>query len=115
MRTFAVIGLAALLAACNFRSENPGFAGVEREQASTPASATFEGDRATTEATEASFRNSDRQVTATPATNTTTTSPTFDAAPTVDQPTRAGSTSAERSECPCEEGTDCPCDDGATR
>jgi hypothetical protein len=112
MRTFAVIGLAALLAACNFRSENPGFAGVEREQASTPASATVEGDRATTEA---SFRNSDRQVTATPTTNTATTSSTFDAAPTVDQSTRAGSTSAERSECPCEEGTDCPCDDGATR
>lgn len=94
MRTFAVIGLAALLAACNFRSENPGFAGVEREQASTPASATFEGDRATTEATEASFRNSDRQVTASPTA-------TVDVSTTTPAATQARVSATEGCDCPC--------------
>lgn len=99
MRTFAVIGLAALLAACNFRSENPGFAGVEREQASTPASATVEGDRATTEATEAGFRNEDRQVTASPTTGTPTA--TVDVSATNGTAPQVRVSAAEGCDCPC--------------
>jgi hypothetical protein len=76
MRTFAVIGLAALLTACNFRSENPGFAGVDREQTAAPTSTVTDGERTETEAREVGFRDGDRQVTATPVTTFTTASGT---------------------------------------
>jgi hypothetical protein len=86
MRTFAVIGLTALLAACNFRTAERDCVCEDEAQAAAPTSAVTDGERTGTEAREVRFRDSDRQVTASPATTSTTGSDAPDATPSTDAP-----------------------------